>query len=125
MIPNEKALEIADALTDKKALDVRILDLAGVSSFTDYFVIASGSSTRHVKTLAEETTRAVREQGEKTLGVEGDPPGRWVLVDAGDVVVHLFEPEAREFYALERLWGEAEQLELPSEPGSDVAEAAR
>jgi ribosome-associated protein len=121
----ERALDIAHRLSAMKASEILVFDLREVSSFTDYFVIASGTSRRHVKSLAGETTQAVREQGEQTLGVEGDPPGRWMLVDAGDVVVHLFEPEARAFYALERLWSEAEQLDLPSEPGSGVAEAAR
>ena len=125
MTSKERALDIAHRLSAMQASEILVFDLREVSSFTDYFVIASGTSTRHVKSLARETTQAVREQGEQTLGVEGDPPGRWMLVDAGDVVVHLFEPEARAFYGLERLWSEAGQLDLPSEPGSGVAEAAR
>ena len=125
MTSKERALAIAHRLSEKKAVEIMVFDLREVSSFTDYFVIASGSSTRHVKTLADEAAQVVREQGEKTLGVEGDPPGRWVLVDADDVVIHLFEPEARDFYALERLWGEAERLDLAGEPAGGVAEAAR
>ncbi len=125
MTSKERALAIAHRLSAKKAVEILVFDLREVSSFTDYFVIASGSSTRHVKALADEAAQVVREQGEKTLGVEGDPPGRWVLVDADDVVIHLFEPEARDFYALERLWGEAERLDLAGEPDGGVAEAAR
>ena len=124
MTSQEKAVAIGTALLAKKASNVLVFDLREVSSFTDFFVLASGTSRRHVKALAEETLRAAREEGERALGVEGDPPGRWILVDLDDVVVHLFEPEAREFYGLERLWGEAERMELP-EAEADLAEVAR
>ena len=124
MKAKDKAQAIASHLAAKKGVDIAVLDLHEVSSFTDFFVIASGSSSRHVKTLADETLKTMREHGERALGVEGDPPGRWVLVDLGDVVVHLFEPEARSFYGLERLWGEAEQLEVPDGARAKLAEAA-
>jgi len=121
----DKALAIATALVARKGIDVQIFDLHEISSFTDFFVIASGTSNRHVKTLAEAAMECMRSSGERALGVEGDPPGRWILVDLGDVVVHLFEPSAREFYALERLWGEAERVDVPAAQGDEVSEAAR
>lgn len=124
MTSRDKAVALATELAQKKGTDIQVFDLRGVSSFTDFFVIATGTSNRHVKTLANVALKTARELGERRLGVEGNPPGRWILVDLGDVVVHLFEREAREFYALERLWSEAELVELPPlEPG--VIEAAR
>ena len=122
MNSRQKALELASQLVARKGLDVSVFDLHEISSFTDFFVIASGTSRRHVRTLAEATLRGARQLGEHPLGVEGDPPARWVLVDLGDVVVHLFEQEAREFYGLERLWGDGDQVPVP-EAGS-VAEAS-
>ncbi len=108
----EKALALAAQLATRKGIDILVFDLQEISSFTDFFLLATGTSNRHVKTLAEATLEKARQLGERPLGVEGDPPGRWILVDLADVVVHLFEAEAREFYALERLWGEAECVEL-------------
>ena len=106
MTSKERALDIAHRLSAMQASEILVFDLREVSSFTDYFVIASGTSTRHVKSLAGETTQAVREQGEQTLGVEGDPPGRWMLVDAGDVTCGFkaFRADAgRELFSLARL----------------------
>ena len=124
MTSKEKAVTLAAEIADKKGTDIQVFDLRGVCSFTDFFVIATGTSNRHVKTLANATLKSAREHGERRLGIEGSPRGRWILVDLADVVVHLFEREAREFYALERLWSEAELVELPPfAPG--VAEAAR
>ena len=124
MTSKDKAVALATELAQKKGTDIQVFDLRGVSSFTDFFVIATGTSNRHVKTLANVALKTARELGERRLGVEGNPPGRWILVDLDDVVVHLFEREAREFYSLERLWSEAELVELPPlEPG--VIEAAR
>ncbi len=125
MNPRDKALAIATALASRKGIDVLVLDLHEISSFTDFFVIATGTSNRHVKSLAEATMECMRGCGERALGIEGDPPGRWILVDLGDVVVHLFEPSARDFYSLERLWGEAERLSVPDVMDAELAEAAR
>jgi ribosome-associated protein len=108
-----KALEIAEALVSKRGCAVEVFDLREIGAFTDFFVIASGTSRRHVKTLAEEAVRCARLAGDTPLGIEGDPPGRWILVDLGDVIVHLFEQEARDYYALERLWDEAQRVDLP------------
>ena len=125
MNSRDKALAIAAALASRKGIDVQVFDLREISSFTDFFVIASGTSYRHVKALAEATMETMRSCGERALGIEGTAPGRWILVDLGDVVVHLFEPSAREFYALEKLWGEAERVEVPAVHDDEVAEAAR
>ncbi len=118
MSPAEKARLLEQALGDKGGLDVRVLDLGEEAAFTDFFVIATGTSDRHVQTLAEAAVELAHQAGEKPLGVEGTESARWVLVDLGDVVVHVFREEAREFYGLERLWGDEE----PAEP--QAAEAA-
>ena len=112
MESRDKALLVAEAISDKKGLDVRVLDVGDVCSFASFFVMATGTSPRHVKTLANATHEGCREAGVPVLGSEGERPGNWVLVDLGDVVVHLFQSEARDFYALERLWGEAEPVEV-------------
>lgn len=101
----DRLLELViEALEDLKAVDIRILDVRGLTSITDRMVIASGTSTRHVKSLADSVTRRTREAGFRALGVEGEQVAEWVLVDLGDVVVHVMIPGVREFYALEKLW---------------------
>jgi ribosome-associated protein len=111
------ATALAMAIIARKGLDVRVLDLREMSAFTDFFVLASGTSDRHVRTLADAVVEAGRAVGERAIGIEGEERARWVLADFGDVVVHLFQEEVREFYALERLWGEADTVELPAAPG--------
>lgn len=92
-------------LDDAKAQDIISLDLAGKTSIADAMVIASGGSDRHVGAIAERLVAALKEQGHPTPRVEGMPVCDWVLIDAGDVIVHLFRPEVRGFYNLEKLWG--------------------
>ena len=104
------ALALATAINDKKGEEVRVLDLHGVCSFADYFVLATGGSDRHVRALADAAVEAATRGGAKTLGVEGKSVGRWVLVDLGDIVVHVFSEEARDYFGLERLWGDAQEL---------------
>lgn len=94
----------AGAAIDKKGEDVRILDVRGICSFTDYFVIASGRSTRHVQGLADAVDTALRNKKMKSVNTEGLQEGHWVLLDYDDVVVHLFYWETRPFYNLEGLW---------------------
>jgi len=106
MSPAEKAAAIVTALESKGGLDVRSLDLGEEAAFTDFFVIATGTSDRHVQTLANAATECARELGDRPLGIEGTKTARWILVDLADVVVHVFRAEAREFYGLERLWGD-------------------
>lgn len=93
-----------DAVENLKAQDVMVLDVRGKSSVCDHMVICSGTSTRHVKAIADEVVRFAKQLDYQPLGVEGEQEAEWVLVDLGDVVVHVMLPRVREFYALERLW---------------------
>ena len=102
---------VLDAIEDMKALDVNTLKLEGVSGFTDRMVFASGTSNRHVKSIAQSVVEAVKKQGLGVMGVEGDDVGEWVLVDLGDIVVHVMLPETRDFYDIERLWREQAGLD--------------
>lgn len=111
----EKALGCARAAIDKKAENVKILDLSGVSGFTDYFVICSGMSDRQVKSIADSVEETLRKSGRKILASEGYADGRWVLIDTGDVVVHVFLDALREYYDLETLWTDAPRVKIPSE----------
>jgi len=108
----QKAQWIVQAAQDKKAEDVIALDVRGISSFTDTFVIATGNSDRHVRSIVDGIEAALGQHGERPIGVEGREEGRWVLMDLNDAIVHVFQREAREHYGLERLWGDAPELEL-------------
>lgn len=92
------------ALDDMKAKDVVLLDVQGKSSVTDYMLIASGTSRRHVNAIADAVVEKVKEAGLRPLGTEGQDVGDWILVDLGDLIVHVMMPDARSFYDLERLW---------------------
>ena len=92
------------ALEYLKAVDPVVLDVRELSSVMDWLIVASGTSSRHVKSLANNVIMKARQQGVRPLGVEGERVGEWVLVDFGDVVVHVMQPAARSFYDLERLW---------------------
>ena len=104
------ASEAAAAIDDKKGLGVVLLDVSGLLVITDVFVIATGTSRRHVKTLAEETEAQLKADDRRPLRREGFEDGTWVLLDYGDVVVHVFDEETRAYYDLERLWGDAPRL---------------
>jgi ribosome silencing factor RsfS/YbeB/iojap/nicotinate (nicotinamide) nucleotide adenylyltransferase len=102
------------SLEDNKAEDIVVIDLEGKSSFADFMVIASGRSTRQVVAIAEHLADSLKQAGQGHIPVEGKQTGEWVLVDAGDIVVHLFHPEARNFYGLEKMWElEAEAVKAP------------
>jgi ribosome-associated protein len=98
---------VIDALVDRKAVDPVVLDLRGLCAATDYFVIVSGTSDAHVRGMADHLVAALAPRGVAPHHVEGLAQGRWVLLDYVDFVVHLFHPELRDFYQLERLWGDA------------------
>lgn len=95
---------VVKALEDLKAVDLAVLDVRGKSSVTDYMVIASGTSARHLKAMANNVIVESKKAGIKPLGIEGEASNEWVLVDLVDVVVHIMLPEARDFYQLEKLW---------------------
>jgi ribosome-associated protein len=110
---SEELLELAQtSLEDLKARDVRVFDVREMTSVTDYFLLASGTSDRHVRSMADNLVQNVKQAGQRPLGVEGQEAGEWVLIDLNDVVVHVMQSRTREFYKLEDLWalgtGEAE-----------------
>lgn len=100
----ERATELA---ADRKAVDMVVMDLRGLSNATDFFLIATGTSDMHVRSIAEHVMEELKKEGQRPDHVEGLRSGRWVLLDYIDFVVHVFHPAAREFYQLERLWGDA------------------
>jgi ribosome-associated protein len=95
---------IVDALDDVKAQDVTKLDVRKMTTVTDYMIVASGTSNRHVKALVDNVSEKAREAGHKPIGVEGEEGGEWVLLDLQDALVHVMLPKVREFYNLEKLW---------------------
>jgi iojap-like ribosome-associated protein len=96
---------IKKSLDDDKAQDVAVIELAGKTTFSDYMVIASGASSRHVAAMAEHLRQRLKAKGPGAIAVEGLGLADWVLIDAGDVIVHVFRPEVRRFYNLEKMWG--------------------
>lgn len=107
----ERVSAIVGAAEDRGAEDIVALDVREVSSFTDTFIIATGTSDRHVRSVADAIRSALGELGESPIGVEGYEEGRWVLIDCGDTIVHVFQQETRTEYDLERLWSDASRIE--------------
>lgn len=108
----------AEAASDKKAIDLVVMDVAEQIVVTDFFLIATGNTDRQVKTIADEVEDRLRGAGLRVKGREGEGDARWILLDFGDLVVHVFQPEEREFYRLERLWSDAPRVALPEEIAS-------
>ena len=108
----EVAYEVTKALDSKKGLDIKLLKIDKVSSLADYFLICTGTSNTHVKTLCDYAEYTLEQLGESMLGREGHRGNTWELLDFGAVVVHVFTEEAREFYGLERLWADAEEINI-------------
>ncbi|MGR8920329.1 MAG: ribosome silencing factor [Gammaproteobacteria bacterium] len=104
MASAELAASVREALDDGKAVDIRVLDVGAMTVITDYMVIASGRSSRQVKALTERVLEAAKSCGAEVIGVEGEGAAEWVLVDLGDIIVHIMRPESRDFYQLEKLW---------------------
>ncbi len=113
MLPaKEIALQVTKALDEKKGMDIKLLKIDKVSSLADYFLICTGTSNTHVRTLCDYAEYVMEELGEPMLGREGHRGNAWELLDFGTLVVHVFTEEARHFYDLERLWADAETVDL-------------
>ena len=112
MTPKELALAAARALDSKKGIDIKVLETGHLTTLADYFVICTATSTTQVKALSDACEAALKAVGEPPHHIEGHRGGTWVLLDFSSVVVHVFMEEAREFYGLERLWGDARPVDL-------------
>ena len=113
--PNDSkalAIEIAKVLDKKKAMNLRVIKVEDLTVLTDYFVLATGTATTHVASLADEVDYVLGQQGVTPYSVEGHDVKNWILLDYGSVIVHVFVPGARDFYDLEHLWADGEQLDL-------------
>ncbi len=118
--PKEMALRIAEAAEDRRARELTILDMRGLMTICDYFVICNGRSRRHVDAIAQEVDEQMSDLGIEPRHIEGIPDASWVIIDYLDVVLHVFEPEARSFYNLEGLWHDAARVEVPATEGSST-----
>lgn len=105
------------ALEDLKAQDIQVLDVRGMTSITDLMIVASGTSDRHIKALADNVVESVKKHGLQPIGVEGETSREWVLVDLGDVILHVMHPQTRAFYNLEKLWTVGEEQTLAHRKG--------
>ena len=112
---DERILTALNAAAEKKAINLVVLDLREIASFTDHFVITSGSNERQVQAIADEVVETLKKSGSPVARVEGYKTAEWILLDYGDFVFHIFAEKARTFYDLERLWREARRVELPPE----------
>lgn len=112
LTPRERALECARLALDKKALDVKILEIGRLSSIADYLVLASGRSDRQAQAIADSVKKGLKKYG-KALDIEGLKEGNWIVIDYGDVLVHIFQEEVRHYYNLDGLWSAAPQEEIP------------
>jgi ribosome-associated protein len=114
----QRAMLAAQTAEDNRGTDVVILDMRELTSIFDYFVVATGASRRQLHAMSEEIDHALEDRmHDRRLGIEGYEESRWILLDYGDIVVHLFEPETRSFYALEDLWARAKRVPRTSKPG--------
>ena len=112
LTPKEIAYQVTKALDEKKGIDIKVLRIEKISSLADYFVICTGTVNTHVKTLCDYAEYTMEQLGETMLGREGHRGNSWELLDFGTLVVHVFTEEARKFYDLERLWADAETIDL-------------
>jgi ribosome-associated protein len=111
----ERAAISARTARDNKARDIVVLDMKGLHPLYDYFVLCTGSSRRQIHTLAEEVDDAMRNLGDRRMGIEGYQASKWVVQDYGDILVHVFDPETRAYYALEDLWADAPRIDWERE----------
>ena len=122
---DERMLAALEAAAEKKAINSVVLDLREIASFTDYFVITSGTNERQVQAISDEIVETLKKAGAAAARVEGYKTAEWILLDYGDFVVHVFDEKARTFYDLERLWRESKRVELPREIGGEVDSSLR
>jgi len=108
---------VITALEDLKAQDIQILDVRGMTSITDLMIVASGTSDRHIKALADNVVEAVKKHDVQPIGVEGESSREWVLVDLGDIILHVMHPQTRAFYNLEKLWTVGEERAMAERNG--------
>lgn len=111
------ASSVAKSASDLKAIDIQVMNLSKLASFTDFFVVCSGTSDRHVRAIADNIELEQKKNGIRPIGVEGYDKGDWILVDFGSVVAHVFHTGAREFYGIERLWGDAKHVSIKNVTG--------
>jgi ribosome-associated protein len=114
----QTALDLARWALDKKALDVVVMDVRGLASYAEYFVVMTAESDPQLGAIADYLEQKMKERGERPLGIEGQRSGRWVLIDFGDVVAHVFYQDTREFYDLEGLWADAPRQLVKDEPSA-------
>ena len=114
LTPAERAIQCARFALDKKALNVAVLEIRRLSSIADYLVLASGSSDKQVQAIADSVRKGLKKFG-KPLDLEGAKEGKWVVIDYGDVIVHIFQEELRQYYNLDELWAAAPELPIPAE----------
>ena len=107
----ERACQCARTAAENKARDVMVLDLRGITPLYDFFVIVSGSSRRQMHTIADEIDRLMRAEGEERLSIQGYENSKWIIQDYGDILVHVFDPDTRVYYALEDLWADAPRID--------------
>ena len=112
LTPKQIAYEVTKALDAKKGLNIKLLKIDKISALADYFLICTGTSSTHVRTLCDYAEVTLQDLGEPMLGREGHRGNSWELLDYGSIVIHVFTQEAREFYSLERLWADAEQIDI-------------
>ena len=117
---DERIRQTLNAAWEKKALDLTVLDLREIASFTDFFVIATGTNKRQVQAISDEVVDQLKRSGTRAARVEGYQTAEWILVDYGDFVLHVFDEKARRFYDLERLWREARRIDV-SPPGPEIS----
>lgn len=115
-----RVLLALQSASDKKAINMVVLDLREIASFTDYFVITSGTNERQVQAIADEVYERLKHAGSPAARVEGYKTAEWILLDYGDFVVHVFDEKARSFYDLERLWRESKRVNLPADLADDA-----
>ena len=122
---DDRILVALHAAGEKKAIDIVVLDLREIASFTDYFIVTSGANERQVQAISDAVYESLKKTGSAAARVEGHKTAEWILLDYGDFVVHVFEQKARSFYDLERLWRGAKRVELPPQADAESISSLR